>query len=537
MTKYEQYIDSVKNGGISAGIYTIMAVDRFINMRNDDRFIFDKKKVNKVIRFFLILRHFIGKHSGERFVLQPWQEFIVAAIYGFYYKDSGLRVVNSAYIEMARKQGKTAFAAGLCLYHEIADGENGAEVYLAANSRDQAKIAYKFCSQFAMRLDEKSNILKIYRDYIDFNATASTLKVLAADSSKLDGPNPSMYLLDEFHAAKNSGMKDVLQSGQGTRENPMSVIITTAGFDKSSPCYIYRESCIDVLKGSKEDNGLFAIIYSLDEDDDWRDEKNWIKSNPNLGVTVRMEYLRSQVQKAINSPIDEVGVRTKNINQWCDSSITWIPDARISECSKKINISNYQGRDCYVGIDLSSVSDITAVSCMIEDDGKFIFFNKYYLPEDALNTKENKQLYSQWVKEGYLTLTQGNVVDYDYILSDLLSLDKRLFIVKIGYDSWNSTQFVINATDKGLPMEPVSQSIGNFNRPTKEIERAILSGNVIIENNPITRFCFANVIIKMDHNGNAKPSKESGKNKIDGVIAMIEAMGVYLMTPQYSNSI
>lgn len=168
---------------------------------------------------------------------------------------------------------------------------------------------------------------------------------------------------------------------------------------------------------------------------------------------------------------------------------------------------------------------------------KVYLFNKYYLPEDALNTKENKQLYSQWVKEGYLTLTQGNVVDYDYILSDLLSLDKRLFIVKIGYDSWNSTQFVINATDKGLPMEPVSQSIGNFNRPTKEIERAILSGNVIIENNPITRFCFANVIIKMDHNGNAKPSKESGKNKIDGVIAMIEAMGVYLMTPQYSNSI
>ena len=161
----------------------------------------------------------------------------------------------------------------------------------------------------------------------------------------------------------------------------------------------------------------------------------------------------------------------------------------------------------------------------------------YYLPEEALLTKKNKEQYSEWVRNGYLKLTPGNVVDYDYILDDLLRMDKRFYLTKVGYDSWNATQFVINATDEGLAMEPVSQSIGNFNRPTKEMERIILSGNAVIDNNPITRFCFKNVVMKIDSNGNTKPSKEYKDKKIDGVIAMIEALGVYLLTPQYSNTI
>jgi phage terminase large subunit-like protein len=174
---------------------------------------------------------------------------------------------------------------------------------------------------------------------------------------------------------------------------------------------------------------------------------------------------------------------------------------------------------------------------MFPVDGKFYFKTKYYLPEEALQVKKNKEMYSEWVRNKHLTITPGNVVDYDYILNDIMEVDKSIYIYKIGYDSWNATQFVINATDKGLPMEPVSQSIGNFNRPTKELERIILSGNAVIDNNPITRFCFRNVSLKYDYNGNAKPSKENNDKKIDGVISMIEALGVYLLSPQYSNSI
>jgi phage terminase large subunit-like protein len=536
---YIQYPVDVISGNVIAGKHIKKACERFFSLMDDDRYMFLEEKVDKVIRLYHHLRHFKGRHSGKPFVLEPWQEWIIASIYGFYNKSDGSRLTQTVYIEVARKNGKTALAAGIGLNALINDDEDGAEVYFAANSKDQVKIsAWPLCSNFAKAFDPKEKYLKVYRDTINFDKTISWLKVLAADSTKLDGPNPSTFILDEYHAAKSNSLKAVLESGQGTRDNPLEIIITTAGFDKLGPCYELRTTATEILNGLKEDDSFFMAIYSLDENDDWKDEANWIKSNPNMDVTVKSSYLRKEVRKAMNTPSDEVNVKTKNLNMWCDSSDVWIPDDYILACSRKVDLDDFTTKDdCFAGIDLSSTSDLTCVSFMIPKDGKFYFKTLYYLPEEALETKKNKEQYSEWVRLGFLKLTPGNVVDYDYILDDILSVDKRLYIVKVGYDSWNATQFVINATDKGLPMEPVSQSIGNFNRPTKEMERVILSGNVVIDNNPITRFCFRNVVMKLDHNGNTKPSKEYRDKKIDGVISMIEAMGVCLMTPQYSNSI
>ena len=532
---YIQYPVDVISGNVIAGKHIKKACERFFSLMDDDRYMF----LEEVIRLYHHLRHFKGRHSGKPFVLEPWQEWIIASIYGFYNKSDGSRLTQTVYIEVARKNGKTALAAGIGLNALINDDEDGAEVYFAANSKDQVKIsAWPLCSNFAKAFDPKEKYLKVYRDTINFDKTISWLKVLAADSTKLDGPNPSTFILDEYHAAKSNSLKAVLESGQGTRDNPLEIIITTAGFDKLGPCYELRTTATEILNGLKEDDSFFMAIYSLDENDDWKDEANWIKSNPNMDVTVKSSYLRKEVRKAMNTPSDEVNVKTKNLNMWCDSSDVWIPDDYILACSRKVDLDDFTTKDdCFAGIDLSSTSDLTCVSFMIPKDGKFYFKTLYYLPEEALETKKNKEQYSEWVRLGFLKLTPGNVVDYDYILDDILSVDKRLYIVKVGYDSWNATQFVINATDKGLPMEPVSQSIGNFNRPTKEMERVILSGNVVIDNNPITRFCFRNVVMKLDHNGNTKPSKEYRDKKIDGVISMIEAMGVCLMTPQYSNSI
>lgn len=536
---YIQYPVDVISGNVIAGKHIKKACERFFSLMDDDRYMFLEEKVDKVIRLYHHLRHFKGRHSGKPFVLEPWQEWIIASIYGFYNKSDGSRLTQTVYIEVARKNGKTALAAGIGLNALINDDEDGAEVYFAANSKDQVKIsAWPLCSNFAKAFDPKEKYLKVYRDTINFDKTISWLKVLAADSTKLDGPNPSTFILDEYHAAKSNSLKAVLESGQGTRDNPLEIIITTAGFDKLGPCYELRTTATEILNGLKEDDSFFMAIYSLDEKDDWKDEANWIKSNPNMDVTVKSSYLRKEVRKAMNTPSDEVNVKTKNLNMWCDSSDVWIPDDYILACSRKVDLDDFTTKDdCFAGIDLSSTSDLTCVSFMIPKDGKFYFKTLYYLPEEALETKKNKEQYCEWVRLGFLKLTPGNVVDYDYILDDILSVDKRLYIVKVGYDSWNATQFVINATDKGLPMEPVSQSIGNFNRPTKEMERVILSGNVVIDNNPITRFCFRNVVMKLDHNGNTKPSKEYRDKKIDGVISMIEAMGVCLMTPQYSNSI
>lgn len=535
--KYIQYAEDVLSGKIVTGHYIKLAAERFFRLMYDGRYEFREDKVEQVCEFISIIHHYTGKHAGKPFVLEAWQEWIVASMYGFYQRGTNERLVQSAYIEMARKQGKSAFASALCLYHLIADGEMNAEVYMAANSKDQAKVSFNMASNFSKMLDPGKEFLDPYRDTIKYERTLSFLKVLAADSSKLDGPNASMYLIDEYHAAKNSGVKDVLQSSQGMRENPMAVIITTAGFDRLGVCYQYREMCTEVVSGLKEDDTLFIAIYCLDKEDDWKDEAVWVKSNPNLGVTVQPKYIKTQVKKAINTPSDEVGIKTKNLNIWCDAEKIWIKDDYILAASANVNLEDYSGLDCFIGVDLSSTSDLTAFSVMIPTTEKMVWKTFYFLPEAALTEKRFKELYGEWARQGALCITPGNVVDYDFILNKIMEIGQILNIVTIGYDSWNATQFVINCTEKGLPMEPYSQSIGNFNKPTKELERLLLSGVAVIDNNIITRHCFRNVVMARDKNGNTKPSKQYEEKKIDGVIAMIEALGVYLMCPRYDNVI
>jgi phage terminase large subunit-like protein len=535
--KYIQYAEDILSGKIVTGHYIKLAAERFFRLMYDERYEFREDKVEQVCEFISIIHHYTGKHAGKPFVLEAWQEWIVASMYGFYLRGTNERLVQSAYIEMARKQGKSAFASALCLYHLIADGEMNAEVYMAANSKDQAKVSFNMASNFSKMLDPGKEFLDPYRDTIKYERTLSFLKVLAADSSKLDGPNASMYLIDEYHAAKNSGVKDVLQSSQGMRENPMAVIITTAGFDRLGVCYQYREMCTEVVSGLKEDDTLFIAIYCLDKEDDWKDEAVWVKSNPNLGVTVQTKYLKTQVRKAINTPSDEVGIKTKNLNIWCDAEKTWIKDDYILSASANVNLEEYNRLDCFIGVDLSSTSDLTSFSVMIPTTEKMVWKTFYFLPEAALTEKRFKELYGEWARQGALCITPGNVVDYDFILNKIMEIGQILNIVIIGYDSWNATQFVINCTEKGLPMEPYSQSIGNFNKPTKELERLLLSGVAVIDNNIITRHCFRNVVMARDKNGNTKPSKQYEEKKIDGVIAMIEALGVYLMCPRYDNVI
>lgn len=530
---YYRYAQQVLDGTIIAGKWIKLACERFFALIEDDRYEFREGKVEDVIRFIRILRHYTGRHAGKPFMLEPWQEFAVANIYGFYIREDGNRLIKSVYMEMARKQGKSAFSAALCLYSLIAAGEMNAEVYLAANSKDQAKISFGMCSNFVKSIDPKAKYLTAYRDRVNFDKTLSILRVLAADDSKLDGFNASMYLLDEYHAAKTTKLKDVLQSSQGMRDDPLGVIITTAGFDKLGPCYQYRTMCTEVLSGLKTDDSLFALIYSLDEGDDWKDEKVWIKSNPSLGVTVKPAYIREQVQKAVNSPSDEVGVKTKNINIWCDADTVWIPEHYILSSSRNMDLGDFRDMDCYAGVDLSSTSDLTSVAFMVPTEESMNFFVRYYLPEVALREKRFKELYGEWRRMGCLTVTPGNVTDYDYILNDLMKVRDIVYLQKVGYDDWNATQFVINATEKGLPMEPVSQSIGNFNRPTKELERLILSNRARFDNNVITRHCFRNVIMARDRNGNTKPSKQYEEKKIDGVIASLMALSAYLSTPRY----
>lgn len=536
MKPYYRYAADVTEGRIQTGENIRLACSRFLNDLKRTDLEFREEVVDRAIAFISTLKHFAGKSSGKNFILEDWQQFIIANIIGFYW-SGGERRFTSSYIEVSRKNGKTALAAALCLYYLIADGEDGAEVDLAANSKEQAKIAFSFCSTFAKQLDPKAKYLRAYRDSILFDVNNSKLKVFAADDSKLDGFNASFGLVDEYHSAKNSRVRDVIKSSMGMRQNPHLCTITTAGFDKTLPCYKLRSTAIEILNGLKEDDSMFIAIYSLDEDDDWTEEKNWLKCTPNLDVTVTQKYIREQVQSAINNPSEEVGVKTKTLNLWCDTAEVWLPENYIIKASGKIDLQQLKDFPCYVGVDLAATSDLTAVSYLVVNDGTYYFWNHYYLPESALKEKADRELYKYWKQQGLLTVTEGNVTDYDYITNDIMKIGEKVCIQKVGYDKYNATQWAISATDLGLPLEEYSQSLGNFNKPTREMERLLLSGKCKIENNEITRWCFKNVTLKSDHNGNVKPNKSVKAKKIDGVIAMIQALGMYLTTPHFSNEI
>ena len=533
----ERYTTDILNGTIPAGVHLKNAVARFINDyqrsggSEDDAnsWEFREDAVVKVVNFIKKLKHFKGETSKKPFTLEPWQLFIIANLYGFWNKD-GSRRFQTAYIEVARKNGKTALVAALALYHLIADGEDGGEILFSANSLDQAKIAFSMVDGFALGYDpDEKQIRHRYKD-IFYDKTNSFIKVLASDSNKLDGYNCSLGVVDEYHSAPDSKVRDVLRSSMGMRKNPMLITITTAGFNKNLPCYELRQVCADILTGDKIDDSFFGVIYSMDENDDWKNPALWEKANPNMDVTVKKSFISQQVQQAVNSPADEVGVKTKNLNMWCDSATVWIPEEYIQAASRKLSIDDFKGEECYVGVDLASNVDLTAVSYMFYKDDKYCFFLDYYVPVDTLYSRVHADIsyYKDWVHHKYLKTTPGNVTDYDYITKDMMEVAERVDIIDVFYDKYNATSWATQCEEQGLNLTPFVQTIGNFNNCTREYERLILSGGIILDDNPITRYCLRNVELRSDFNGNVKPNKESEKKKIDGVIAMLHSLAAWL---------
>ena len=541
-TEYYRYAQDVIDGKIVAGELVRLACKRFMRDLERPDLEFRAEIVDRFITFCSLIKHFKGKSANEKFILENWQQFIAANIIGFYYKNTDDRKYTNSLICVSRKQGKTALAALFCLWFLIGDGESGAEVDLAANSRQQAQIAYEFCTNYAKQLDPSGKELKCLRTGIKLKLNDSNLNVFAADSTKLDGFNASFALLDEYHAAKDSRLYDVLKSSQGQRKNPHLMVISTVGFSITSPFKKLYDTDCEILHGLKEDDSTFAMIFALDDGDDWRDEKVWRKIAPNLDITVTTKYLREQVIQAENNVSAETGILVKNFNVWQQVTNIWIPDSYVNRCFKKISYSDFNEDTslCYCGTDLAAVGDMTAVSCMFtrDDDDKLYFITEYFLPETALTESPNRELYKQWKRQGLLTITEGNVTDYTYVTKMLLTRNSHIPIRKVAYDSWNSVQWAIQCEEAGLPLEPYSQSIGNFNRPTREIERLIRSQKVVFQTNEITRWMFRNVLLKHDHNDNVKPTKGGTQGqKIDGVIAILEALGIYLLEPRYGNEI
>lgn len=540
--KYTEYAEKVLSGEIVAGELMKLACKRFMTYLKSDSVVFDEKKADKVVNFIEKLKLSTGKFANKNFKLSEWQKFVIYYVYGLVNKDTGLRITRECYLQLSRKSGKTALASAMALYHLVADGENDGQVIFAANSTAQAQLAFTMATNYVSYIDPKGKYFKKYRDSIKFPVTKSIMKVVSADANRLDGLNVSAAVIDEFHAAPNNAVSEVLSSSVGMREQPLIIYVTTSGFDLTSPCYTMRNTCVELLYGKIQDDSLAAFIFELDEEDDIEDPKNWQKCQPNLGLTVTEDYIKSELVKAKNNPSLMTNFKTKILNKWCASAVgEWIPAEYILKCSEKVDLSQWGNYTCYLGLDLSSVSDMTAISVLIFDNinQKYNFKNYYFLPQSALQESPNREKYRVWNEQGYLSLTTGNVVDYEYILNRIQEINKVIPVEAIAYDSWQSTALIIKLTELGYNCQPFSQSIGSMNRPTKHIEMIARNGHLIIDDNPITRWMFSNCELKEDWNNNQKVQKmnKMSENKIDGVAAMCDALGYYLTETHYDNTL
>lgn len=535
--KWEQYARDIENGKILSGRPIRQAVERYRAFQKRNDIYFDEQCVNDCIEFIGCMKHFLGKSAGKPFILEPWQCFIVANILGWKWNDTGYRVCNEVYIQISRKAGKDALLAAIILYLLIAEGEAAPQIVAASNSTEQSRILFEYITKFAKGLDSTGRTLKPYRNCLKCPANDGIVQVISSDPSRADGKNLAAFCIDEFHEARDRKMYDVLKSSQAMRTQPLAIIITTAGFNLDGPCHDMYELAIQVLAGVKEMDNFLCFIWELDEDDDWKDPINFIKCQPNLGVTVTEKFMLDEIHKAEIDSTALTGVLTKTLNRWCQSKITWIPQSVIANLMQRVNLEDYRGKNVIMGCDLSTVSDFSSISIMIppESDEQYIFKTWTFLPEQTIKDHPNQALYEKFIQEGSMIVTPGNVVDYDFILNMIWQINQICPISAIYLDKWNATQFQITATEAGYNVQEFSQAVGNYNACTKEFERLAKEGKLIIDKSANILFQFGNVFIKGDINGNVKPSKESASKKIDSVISMTTALGGYLKNPVSNN--
>ena len=541
---YVDYVKGVLDGSIVACEYIKLACQRTIDFDNRDDMYFDEEDVTRRINFIWKMRHSTGQHNRQHFKLLPWQLWLISQIFGWKWKDTVYRVTRKVFLMISRKNGKTAICSALSLAAMVGDAQSGQEIDIIANNSKQAGICFDQIKNYAESVDPLRKIFQTYRSEIRVPYFKSKIQVLSSESMGLDGWNSSVVIFDEFHAQKNWDLYNVMKSSQAAREQPLMIVLTTAGFliGEAYPCYSTWETCIDILRKDKQDDAYFSAIYQLDEGDDWQDEECWIKCSPSLDQTVFRQFMREELTAAKNNVSLENGIRTKTLNEWRQSENVWLPYDLLKSNMQPMTVEDMSNLPnvsyAYIGVDLSAVSDLTALSLMVESEGKFYFKSWAFVPEDCLLSGQNAMRYRDWQKMGYIDVTDGNVQDYDYILSKIREIDSIIPIAGVYYDQWNAVQFAVNATNIGLPMYPYSQALGNFNRPTKMFELLLKKGDIVMDYNTMVLWCFANSTLKYDFNDNCKPIKADTKNgKIDTVIAMLQALGGYYLDNNFTQDL
>ncbi|MCM2390185.1 terminase large subunit [Streptomyces albipurpureus] len=523
---------------------------------------FDPAAVERVLKFFLLLKQLIGRHSGRQFRLMDWQvRYLVAPVFGLKRPD-GYRVIRTVWFEIPRKNGKSTLCSGLGLYLAFADREAGAEVYAAAGDRDQANIVFRAAANMASGsppLKKKLGRRGIQRKLLEHPVTHSIFRALSSEGLRAHGLNVHGGVVDEVHVHRNPDVIDALETGVGSRTQPLIVFITTAddGAETGSVYATKREE-IETLAGRHaEDPTVFGVVFGADQEAAEFDpftEDTLRTANPGYGVTVLADYLEGKARQAERSPAQlnrylrlHLNIRTKQTTRWLAMD-DWDRSGRDpgSLLPVPVELDELEGRDCYGGLDLSSTTDMTAFSLWFppqtDDPAEpHIWVPFFWLPEDNIDKLERrtKVPLQRWAEEtpGHagqaLRLTEGNVVDYRAVRSLITDdLAKRFNILAVGYDRWNATETVSELMDAGVQMEQVSQGYAGLNQPCQQLERLVLSGRIVHGGHPILRWHVDCVGVKANSEGHVKPVKpdrQLSTKRIDGVASGLNALAMHLM--------
>lgn len=528
------YLHGVIDGAIPASEMIKLAAERHLRdlETGAERGLhFDRTAAQHAIDFFGFLRHSKGEWAGQPFVLEPWQQFLVWVLFGWKRAD-GLRRFRTAYIELPRKNGKSTLAAGIALYMLTADGESGAEVYVAATKRDQAKIVWGEAVKMRAASPALSKMITYWRasDSLLVEPTSSVLRPLGADEDTLDGLNVHGAIIDELHAHKTRGVVDVLETATGARRQPLQFEITTAGYDQNSVCWEHHEYARQILEGAVIDDSWFAFVACLDEGDDWTDPSVWAKANPNYGVSVKPDDLQRKCDKARRLPAAQNAFRRLHLNQWTQQSDRWIDLGLWDENAGEVDEATLAGRTCYGGLDLSAVSDITAWVLVFPRDTdaeELDILARFWCPKARLDDETNKyrDQYQAWAAAGLLNVTDGNAVDYQFVKAAILADAQRFHLVDLNVDRlFQGYQLSQELADEGLTVFGMGQGFLSMAIPMKEFERRLLGKKLHHGGHPILRFMANSVAVKQDAAGNLKPDKAESQGRIDGIVAAVMAL-------------
>ena len=489
---------------------------------------FDNESALKSIGFIeKFCTHTKGELAGKPLLLEDWQKEIVGNIFGWKHKKTNLRKYRTVFIEVARKNGKTTLASSIALLMLFMDSERGSEVYAAAGDRNQAGIVFEIAKGMILNSSELLSRSKVFRNSITHEAKGNYFQAISSDSKTKHGFNANCIIFDELHTQPNRDLWDTLTTSTGSRREPLTIAITTAGYDRQSICHEIYSYAKKVADGSIKDDTFYPVIYEADDEDDITLESTWKKANPNYGISLKKEYMEQESKRAVSVPSYQNTFKRLMLNIWTDSITQWIGHDEWAACHQDFDYKSLDGLKCWGGLDLASTRDISAFVLIFEVDNKFVVLPNIFIPGDNAKKRSERDSvdYMTWVKQGDIIATDGDVADYTFIRKKINELSLRYKIQSISYDRWNASMLVTELMNDGANMFPFGQGFVSMSAPTKELEKIILSKEIIHDNNPAMNWMLSNVALQEDPAGNIKIAKNKSKEKVDGIVSLVMALG------------